>query len=232
MNLRLPDARTGQLTTVPFRYIGVVSEFPTAPKDSFFVANADYLGQQTGDPTPSTFLVNTGGRQTSAVADRLRALVGLAATVTDISSTRETVGSTLTAVDLTALSRVELGFALILAGAAGGLAFGLGLAERRRTFAIATALGARVAHLRRMIGSESAVLAAAGLCMGLVAGWVLSVMLVKMLTGVFDPPPAAIPVPWGYLGTVTAATVLALAVVTTGAVRAVRRPAIGALREL
>ena len=48
VNLRLVDGRTNQLTTVPFHYVGVVSEFPTAPKDSFFVANADYVTAQTG----------------------------------------------------------------------------------------------------------------------------------------------------------------------------------------
>ena len=69
-------------------------------------------------------------------------MLGTTASVTDIASTRQTVGSSLTAVDLAGLTRVELTFALIMAVAAGGLVFGLGLAERRRTFAIVTALGA------------------------------------------------------------------------------------------
>jgi putative ABC transport system permease protein len=37
----------------------------------------------------------------------------------------------------------ELAFALVLTAAATGLTLGLGFHERRRTFAIATALGAR-----------------------------------------------------------------------------------------
>ena len=48
VNLRLQDSRTKKLQTVPFHYAGIVTEFPTAPKDSFFVANADYVAQQTG----------------------------------------------------------------------------------------------------------------------------------------------------------------------------------------
>ena len=32
-----------QQITVPFRFVGVVNEFPTAPRDSFFVANAAYI---------------------------------------------------------------------------------------------------------------------------------------------------------------------------------------------
>jgi putative ABC transport system permease protein len=159
-------------------------------------------------------------------------MLGTTARVTDVASTRQTVGSSLTAVDLAGLTRVELAFALIMAIAAGGLVFGLGLAERRRTFAIVTALGATGRQLRGMISSEALVLAVMGLVTGAACGSVLSVMLVKVLSGVFDPPPAALAIPWVYLGTVTAATILALAAVTVGAVRAVRQPAIGVLGEL
>ncbi len=232
INLRLVDGRTNQLTTVGFHYVGVVSEFPTAPKDSFFVANSAYVAAQTGNDTTGAFLVDTGGQNTSAVAQELRTLLGPTATVTDITTTRQTIGSSLTAVDLTGLTRVELAFALVLAAAAGGLVLGLGLAERRRTFAIATALGANRRHLRGMISSDAVVLAVLGLTAGAVAGAVLSVMLVKVMTGVFDPPPSAIAVPWGYLGIVLAITLLALAAVTAAATRTSTRPAIGVLREL
>ena len=232
VNLRLVDGRTNQLTTVPFHYLGVVNEFPTAPKDSFFVANAAYITARTGNDAAGAFLVDTGGQNTTAVAQQLRTLLGPAATVTDITTTRQTIGSSLTAVDLTGLTRVELAFALVLAAAAGGLVLGLGLAERRRTFAIATALGATRRHLRGMISSDAVVLAVLGLAAGAIAGAVLSVMLVKVLTGVFDPPPSAIAVPWGYLGIVVAVTVLTLAAVTAAATRTATRPAIGVLREL
>jgi putative ABC transport system permease protein len=232
VNLRLVDGRTNQLTTVPFHYVGVVSEFPTAPKDSFFVANTAFLTAQTGNDAAATFLVDTGGQNTTAVAEQLRTLLGSTAMITDITTTRQTIGSSLTAVDLTGLTRVELAFALLLAAASGGLVLGLGLVERRRTFAIATALGANRRHLRGMIGSDAVVLAVLGLAAGAVSGAVLSVMLVKVLTGVFDPPPSAIAVPWGYLGIVGIVTVLALATVTTVATRITARPAIGVLREL
>ncbi|WP_206425943.1 ABC transporter permease [Nakamurella antarctica] len=232
INLRLVDGRTNQLTAVPFHYVGVVSEFPTAPKDSFFVANSSYITAQTGSDAPGTFLVDTGGQNESAVAQQLQSQLGPNTTVTDITSTRNTIGSSLTAVDLTGLTRVELSFALLLAAAAGGLVLGLGLTERRRTFAIATALGASRRHLRAMISSDAVVLAIVGLAAGALAGTGLSVMLVTVLTGVFDPPPSTIAVPWGYLGIVVAVTIVALAVVAVGATRAASRPAVGILREL
>jgi putative ABC transport system permease protein len=86
VNLRIQDARTNQLVTVGFHYIGIVTEFPTAPKDSFFVANAGYIAQQTGTDAIGAFLVDTGGHDTTAVADRIKAAVGTSAAVTDITT--------------------------------------------------------------------------------------------------------------------------------------------------
>jgi putative ABC transport system permease protein len=232
IKLRLIDARTKQPRVVAFHYVGVVSEFPTAPKDSFFVANQNYVAQQTGTDAIGAFLVDTGGQHTTAVAHRIQSLLGPSATVTDIATVRNSVGSSLTSVDLAGLTRVELTFALLLAAAAGGLVLALGLTERRRSFAIATALGAKSRHLRGMIHSEAVVLAVLGLAAGGVIGWLLSEMLVKVLTGVFDPPPSVIAVPWLYLGGVVGSTVAAFAVASIAAVRTARRPAISVLRDL
>ena len=168
INLRLQDARTHQLTTVGFHYIGVVTEFPTAPKDSFFVANASYIAQHTGSDAVGTFLVDTGGRDTTAVANRIQRAVGTSATVTDIATTRGSVGSSLTAVNLTGLTRIELGFGLCLAAASGGLVLALGLTERRRGFVIANALGATRRQLRSFVLAEAAILVACGLTAGAV----------------------------------------------------------------
>jgi len=228
----LLDANTHQPRAVSFRYVGVISKFPTAPKDSFFVANASYIAQQTGSDTVGAFLVNTGGQHSAAVAQQIQTLLGTSATVTDISSVRTSVGSSLTAVDLAGLTRVELSFALLLAAAAGGLVFALGLSERRRTFAIVSALGAKPRHLRQIIFSEAAVLAVLGVGAGALLGWVLAEMLVKVLTGVFDPPPSTIAIPWLYLSAVGLITIGAVAAVSATAARIARRPAISVLREL
>ena len=60
---------------------------------------------------------------------------------------RSLISSSLTEVSLSALTSVELVFELLLIGAAAGLVVGLGFAERRRTFAILTALGASPSQL-------------------------------------------------------------------------------------
>ncbi|PZS17830.1 MAG: ABC transporter permease [Pseudonocardiales bacterium] len=232
VKLRLIDSRTRQPRLVEFHYVGVVTEFPTAPKDSFFVANASYVAQQTGTDAVGAFLVDTGGKHTTSVVHRIQSLLGPAATVTDIATVRKNVGSSLTSVDLGGLTRVELTFALLLAAAAGGLVLALGLTERRRSFAIATALGAKARHLRAMIVSEAAVLAVFGLTAGSVIGWLLSHMLVKVLTGVFDPPPSVIAVPWAYLSSVAGIAIAAFGLASIAAVRAARRPAVSVLRDL
>ncbi len=210
----------------------VAKEFPTAPRDSFLIANAAYVSRQTGDPSIGAFLIDTGSSSPAAVARHVRAKLGTAATVTDIQTSRRIVGSSLTAVDLAGLTRVELGFALVLAAASTGLVLWLGLAERRRTFAIATSLGARARHLGGFVWSEAGFVLVVGSLLGAIGAVALSQMLVKVLTGVFDPPPAALNVPWAYLGTVFAVAVAATVVAGSSAIRATRRPALELLRDL
>ncbi|MFJ9034324.1 FtsX-like permease family protein [Streptomyces sp. NPDC102274] len=232
VRLRLTDARTGRPRTIPFQFAGVVKEFPTAPKDSFLVANASYIARTTGSGAASTLLVDTGGTHQRAVAARARTLLGPNAPITDLPSSRTAIGSSLTAVDLAGLTRVELGFALVIAAAAGGLVLALGLAERRRTLALASVLGARGRQLSGFVWSEAALVAVSGLAAGTALGWALSRMLVKVLSGVFDPPPSQIAVPWAYLGATAGITVAALAVAAWAAVRHARRPPLTELREL
>jgi putative ABC transport system permease protein len=127
---------------------------------------------------------------------------------------------------------VELGFALVLAIAASGLALAVGLRERRRTFVLISALGARSRQVGAFVWSESLAVTVGGFLFGAAMAAGLSVMLVKILTGVFDPPPDVLTVPWGYL--VAVAGVAGVAVVVAGglALRALRRPRPEELRSL
>ncbi|MDJ0383536.1 ABC transporter permease [Streptomyces sp. G-G2] len=231
LNLRLQDERTKQLRTVAFHYAGVVKEFPTAPKDSFFVANADYVARQSGSDAVGAFLVDTGGAHQRAVAARLRERLGATATVTDLTQTRSAVGSSLTSVDLAGLTWIELAFAVALAAGAGGAVLALGLTERRRTFAVATVLGATRGQLRGMVLAEAATVALGGLTGGAVLGWALAHMLVKVLTGVFDPPPSTLSLPWPYLGLTLLTTLAALTAAALHGARRSGRPAVEELRE-
>jgi putative ABC transport system permease protein len=231
LRLRVRDARSGQLIPVTFHYVGIAKEFPTAPRDSFLVANAAYLAAQTGNPGTETLLVSTSASPPT-VAGHVRDHVGSAAVVTDLTSSRRQVGSALTAVDLSGLTRVELGFALLLAAASTGLVLGLTLAERRRSFAITRALGARHGQVAAFVRVEAGMVTITGLVLGSVAAWGLSVLLVKILTGVFDPPPASLAVPWTYLAVVGGLAIAAAFAAGELTVRAARRPVVETIRDL
>lgn len=233
IRLRLQFPRDHAYHTVPFHYVGIVREFPTAPRDSFLVANASYISHMTGSSTFETLLVKTNGSP-PVVAAGVRKLLGPApgAVVQDIVTQLKITLSGLTAMDLSGLTRLELAFAVILAVAASAMVLILGFAERRRTFAIASAIGAHGKQLASFVWSESLFIAVGGIAFGAFTGWVLSLVIVKILTGVFDPPPEHLFVPWSYLALVLGT--VAVAVIVAGAVmiRAARRPALEVIRDL
>ncbi|GHF57894.1 putative ABC transport system permease protein [Deinococcus metalli] len=223
VRLRLLNARTHQYAVVSFTFVGVVREFPTAPKDSFLVANAAYLAQQTGNAVAEVALLKVSGSPGQVVdgARRLTAkLPGVQ--VTDLGSARARVSSGLTAVNLAGLSRIELSFAAALLAGATGLVLALGLTERRRTFTVLGALGATSRQLGAFLNGEALVVVGLGGAFGLVIGLGVAQTLIKLLQGVFDPPPEGLLMPWVYLG-----VLLISAVVSTGAAVAVARRASG-----
>lgn len=232
INLRLVDGRTRKLIGVPFTYAGIALEFPTAPRDSFFIANSAYLARTTGSAAVGTFLIQTPHGRPDQVAKLVAAQVGTSARVSDITTVRRDVSGSITSVELAGLTRVELGFALVLAAAATGLLLWLGLAERRRTFAIAQALGATPRQLGSFIWSETVYVTLGGLLLGAAGATALALLLVKVLTGVFDPPPTTLAVPWLYLLGVATVATTTVAIAGASAIRAVRRPAVSVLRDL
>jgi putative ABC transport system permease protein len=232
ITMRVLDQRTRRALPVRFTYLGVTKEFPTAPKDAYTVVNASYVARATHDAGVATLLVQTGGASPGAVGRRVRAVAGAQASVSDINTNRALIASSLTSVELQGLTRVELAFALLLIAAATGLLLWLGLADRRRTFAIAHALGARSRQLGGFVWTETCFVTAGGILLGGIAAAGLTWMLIKLLTGVFDPPPAHAEVPWTYLTEVAAIAVLAVAGAGLSTLRALQRPPLETLRDL
>lgn len=232
VTLRLQNGQTKAYRDVRFHYVGVAKEFPTAPRDSFLLANADYIARQTGTDTVGAFLIDTGGHNIAEVATKVRQEVGSRAEVTDLASSRKIVGSSLTAVDLGGLTRIELGFALALAAAATGLTLWLGLAERRRTFTIVSSLGATGRQLGAFVWAEVGIVVGGGLLAGTSIGWALSNVLVAVLNGVFDPPPSTLAVPWNYFLVLLAVSVGATASAAIMTLVSGRRPRIDLLRSI
>ena len=233
VNLRLQSAQDQQYHVVPFRFIGIVREFPTAPKDSFLVANASYVAQQTATPAAEIVLLRTAG-DPAVVAARARDMVGSlpGVRVSDLGAAQRTIGSSLTAIDLRGLTQLELAFAVLLVAAAAGLVQRLGLAERQRTFAVLAALGARPRQLGAFLWAETLLVFVGGALVGGALGLGIAQMLVVLLTGVFDPPPEALAVSWGYLGALVGAGAVAMVLAVAATLAGARRPLVDALRDL
>jgi putative ABC transport system permease protein len=232
VRLRLLDRRTRATRAVRFTYIGVTKEFPTAPKDAYTIANAGYVAQATRDPGASTLLLQTRGASPARIGRLAATHVGRAGTVTTIETSRKEVASSLTSVELAGLTRVELGYALVLLAAATGLLLWLSLSERRRNYAIARALGARPRQLAAFVWAETAFVTISGVALGAAGATWLTWMLVKLLTGVFDPPPGRPAVPWPYLATATAVAAVAVVAAGLATLQALRAPDIETLRDL
>lgn len=215
LNLRVQFAADHQYHVVPFRFIGVVREFPTAPKDSFLVVNAAYLARITGSNASEIVLLRTTGDPAELAAHARKTVAQLAgAHVTDIGSVKHMISSGLTAINLHGLTRLELVFAVVFVTGATGLILAIGLTERRRSFAILDALGATGRQMGAFIWSEGLLILCGGSAAGALLGWSIAAMLVRVLTGVFDPPPEHLYISWKYLAmlAVSAVTATTLAV--------------------
>lgn len=231
LNLRLQSASDHQYHVVPFRFIGVVREFPTAPKDSFLVANANYIATKTGTDAVEVVLLRAS-KHTEAMAAAARKLVaplgGLK--VTTLGETQAIISSSLTAVDLRGLTTLELAFSVLMIAGVTGLVLALGLTEHRRSFTILSALGARPSQLGAFLWSEGLFVVLGGAVLGVVVGFAIAYALVTLLAGVFDPPPESLSVPWFYVTVAFATALVCGSVAISGAHALSKKPDLEALR--
>ena len=93
-------------------------------------------------------------------------------------------------------------------------------------------LGAPLREIGAFVWSEAALVLGAGMLLAAGLGWLLSKMLVAMLTHVFDPPPDSLAIPWAFLAGLGAAAIVTAAIATALAARELRKLPLGAvLRE-
>ena len=233
LNLRLQFARDHRYHVVSFTLIGVVREFPTAPRDSFLVANAAYIASKTGLTGSEIVLMRVRG-DPSTVAARVAPLaIALpGAHVSDVGSAQRIISSSLTAVDLRALTVLELLFAALGIAGATGIVLALGFGERRRSFIILWALGAKPRQLASYWWNEALMVVGTGAFAGIAIGFVLAAVLVKLLTGVFDPPPQSLAIPIGALAFFATSAAASTVIAVMAAQIAMRKPSPSDLREL
>jgi putative ABC transport system permease protein len=232
LKLRVLDRNTGKFDVVPFHVAGIVQEFPSAPKDSFMVANLPYLESVTHSGGPNVVFAKASGNPPDVGARVAAATRGDGTIVADITQQTAKTTSSITTVDLTGISHIEQAFAIVLAAAAMALFLALAISERRREFATMAAVGVPLREIGSFVWSEAAIVLGASIVLSVGLGWLLSEMLVAMLQHVFDPPPDTLAVPWSFLaglgGAALATTLVAAALVA----RRLRRLELGAiLRE-
>jgi putative ABC transport system permease protein len=232
VNLRLQSAQDHQYHVVPFHFVGIAKEFPTAPKDSFLVANAAYLAKMTGSDAHEVVLLRSQG-DVAGIADEARRIAARmpAIKVTTLDETRQIISSSLTAVNVGGLTRLELGFAVLMIVGVAGLILGLSLEERRRSYSLMSALGASRVQIGGFLWSEGLIVVIGGALLGVAAGFGVAHTLVEILSGAFDPPPEALVVPWSYLA-ITLAIAVASGALAIGLIqRLTRRPDLELLRQ-
>ena len=229
VRLRLRVA-AGGYRTVPFHVVGVVTEFATAPRDSFVLTNRSYLAKATGLSSVQTLLVRTD--HPAQVAARITPPVG--GLVNDITAPRVAVPSAsgLAAGSLSGLASLTLAFGLLLATASAGLVLVVGAAQRRRSLVALAVLGASAKQRAGFLWTEARAIVLAGVVGGLVTGGLIAAELVKVLTGIFDPPPQHPAIPWTFVGAVLATVVATAAVATQTSARWAGRVDASRLRDL
>jgi putative ABC transport system permease protein len=232
LRLRVLDRSSGSFRVVPFHVVGVVQEFPSAPRDSFMVTNLAYLQAVTHDPGPNVIFARATG-DPAAVGRRVAAAISsFGTTVKDIRAQTVQTSSSITTVDLRGITRIEEVFALVLAATAMALFVSVGLEERRHELATMAAVGASLRSAAAFLWSEAALVLTAALALAALLGWLLAEMLVAMLQHVFDPPPDHLAAPWAFLGGLAAAAILGGLATAALAALAIRRLPLGAvLRE-
>ncbi|MDX6504065.1 MAG: putative transport system permease protein [Gaiellaceae bacterium] len=232
LKLRVLDRSTGGFRVVPFHVVGIVQEFPSAPRDSFMVANIGYLERRASSGGANVLFVRTSGDPHQVAGTIASATRADGAAVRDIRQQAAQTTSSITTVDLSGISRIEEEFAIALAALAAILWISLTLAERRVELATMRALGASLREVGAFLWSEVLLVVAASIGLAALLGWLLAEMLVAMLTHVFDPPPDHLAAPWPFLAALGLATIVAALGAVVLGLAWVRRMPLGAiLRE-
>jgi putative ABC transport system permease protein len=232
LRLRLLDHASGKFRVAPFHVVGVVQEFPAAPRDSFMVANLAYLTRVAQDGGANVVFVKSSGDPAQLSRRIASATAGDGTIVKNIRQQTAQTVSSITTVDLTGISHIEEAFALALAALAMALYITVSLGERRQELATMAALGASIRRVAGFLWSEAVLVLVAGAALAALLGWLMAEMLVAMLQHVFDPPPDTLAAPWGFLAALAGAAVFGTFAAALVAWYGVRRFRLGAiLRE-
>jgi putative ABC transport system permease protein len=229
LRLRVLDHRTGRFHIVPFHVVGTVAEFPSAPRDSFMIANLSYLSKADHAGGANVVFASTSGDPATVGSNVAAVVKPLGASVRDVSQQTLQTVSSITTVSLNGISHILEVFAIVLAAAALAILMIVTVVERRHEFATMAALGAPWRRISGFLWSEAGIVLGAAILLAAVLGFVLSEMLVAMLKHAFDPPPDHLAIPIAYMIELLGAAILAGIVGCAVGAQAIRRLRIGRL---
>ena len=177
--------KAGVYAALSFHVVGAITEFATAPRDSFIVTNSSYLTRSTGRAEIETLLVRTD--DPARVAANIQAPSG--ALVNNITAPRVAVASAsgLAAGSLRGLARLTLVFGVLLAASSASARATRGAIARRRSLVALGILGATYRQRASFVWTEARWVLTAGAAGGLLTSALIAYELVKILNGVFDP---------------------------------------------
>jgi putative ABC transport system permease protein len=95
--------------------------------------------------------------------------------------------------------------------------------ERRREFAIMAAMGTRLKLVAAFLWSETVVVTLTACVLAVVLGTALAVMLVTILTHIFDPAPDTLALPWGFFNQLAIAILAGVAIGAAAVLISLRR---------
>ena len=108
----------------------------------------------------------------------------------------------------------------------------VGAAQRRRSLVALAVLGATARQRAGFLWTEARSIVLAGVVGGLLTGTLVAAELVKVLNGIFDPPPQRPAIPWTFVGALLAAVLATATVATSVSARWAGRVDASRLRDL
>lgn len=184
----------GTLVPLTFHAVGLFSNLPGFPQGVDLIAGRAAVVSATGRTAASFYLLGTRSTNDAEVADiaaRLHALPNASALL--VQTTAEAYNqdqSSLAALDLRGLGKIELTFTALMSAVAAGIFVTATIVGRRKEYVTLRALGMAAADLRRLLAGEAALLAGIGLVVGGVVGLAMATLFVQILAPLFVIPPA------------------------------------------
>ncbi len=197
----------------PFHVVGLFERLPGFPQGVDLVANLTYYESTTGLDQPDFFLARATDASSAGVARASAAFQSGPGKTDSIHIDTTTTAldkdqSSLTALDLHGLLRLDTLYTLLMSGACIGMfVFGL-LLHRRREYVILRAHGMSSRQLRRLVLAETGVVAVAGVAAGILVGLGTAYLFVHVLRALFVLEPTVTFVP-GRLAVIAALPIVA-----------------------